>query len=254
MLKLDKYRGDWVRNSKAVVGPAFYWSNVDTIVIHYPGVDWASMDFDKNGVTDWRDTAVMLDNTNAYYWNSRGYAIGYNVCVDIFGVSWELRGDTFKNAANLNHNDHTISLKLTVDAENPATLPQVEKARQMVAQFRVLAGRDLPIVGHGSLYGAQTSCPGAGIRAQIAAGEFEPRPEYPQPVLKLRDRKQAVVTLKHHLRFWGFMPKYPVVPTPYYGLGTRSAVKKLQASLNITQTGVWDLKTYDAYVKFTSGK
>lgn len=251
-MKFDKYRGDWVRNSRAVTGPAYYWSQITQIVIHYPGADWASMDFDKNGTLDYRDTAVLLDNTNAYYWNSRGYAIGYNAAADMFGVTWELRGDTFKCAANKGHNDWSFAILVVVDDQAGATPAQIEAVRRLVAQARTLAAKHLPIVGHGSLQGAATACPGGGINAQLKAGVFEPPPEYPKPILKKGDRKDEVVVLKNHLRFWGFYKSH--LTTRHFGPALEAAVKSFQKKVGLPQSGVWNLRTYDAYVNFVSNK
>jgi hypothetical protein len=251
-MKFDKYRGDWVRKSRAVTGPAYFWNQITQIVIHYPGADWSSMDFDRNGVLDYRDTAVLMDNTNAYYWNSRGYAIGYNAAADIFGVTWELRGDTYKCAANKGHNDWSFAILVVVDDQAGATPEQIEAVRRLVSAARVLSGKNLPIIGHGALTGAATSCPGGGIRTQLNAGVFEPRPEFPKPVLKRGDNKPEVLVLKNHLMFWGF---YKTIRTSNkFGVGLEQAVKKFQKSVKVPETGRWDVKTYDAYVKFVASK
>ena len=252
-MNFDKYRKDWVRNSKPVAGPAFpAWANIKQIVIHYPGADWASMDFNKDGTLDYRDTAVLLDNTNAYYWNSRGYAIGYNAAADTFGVTWELRGDTFKCAANKDHNEWSFAILVVVDGDAQATNAQLMAVRKIVSQVRVLAGKDLPIVGHGQLSGAATSCPGLGVRAQVEAGMFEPAIEFPKPTLRRGDKSPEVAVLKNHLRFWGFYNNKKT--TIKFGSDLEKSVKKFERISGIKETGVWGVKTYDAYVKMVSGK
>ena len=243
-MRFDHQRSDWVRNSKPVTGPAFpSWQAIKQIVIHYPGADWASMDFNRDGTQDYRDTAVLMDNTNNYYWTQRGYAIGYNAGADTFGHTWELRGDTFKCAANKGHNEWSFAILVIVDGDNAATPAQVDAVRDLVAQIRVLAGWNVPIVGHGQV--GSTSCPGLGIRTQLAAGAFEPRPELPTPVLKLGDRGDRVAVLRDHLVFWKMAAKPGRIFTP----ATRLAVKRWQRSLGVPVTGRYDVPTFDAYRK-----
>ena len=243
-MRFDYRRSDWVNRSKPVTGPAFpSWSQIRQIVIHYPGADWADMDFNRDGREDYRDTALLMDNTNAYYWSSRGYAIGYNAAADMFGHSWELRGVTFKCAANRGHNDWSFAILVIVDEHNAATSAQVDAVRDLVAQVRVLAGWDVPIVGHGQV--GSTSCPGLGIRAQIADGVFEPRPSLPTPVLEFGDRGPRVRVLRDHLVFWGMMRRSGSV----FGVRTRRAVRRWQRALGVPATGRYGLVTYDAYRK-----
>lgn len=249
-MKFDKYRQDWNKRSKQVTGPAFpSWPTIQQIVIHYPGADWQSMDFDKNGTLDYRDTAQLLDTTNNYYWTSRGYAIGYNAAADTFGVTWELRGDTYKCAANVNHNETSFAILVIVDGASGASTAQIEAVRRLVGQARTLSGKPLPLVAHGDLAGAATACPGGGIRAQLKAGLFEPVVDYPKPTLKYGSRSSEVVKLKDHLGFWKFFSG--LNRTPIFGTGTKNAVKRFQRQVGIQETGVWDIKTYDAYIKFT---
>lgn len=241
-MKFDHGRADWVRRSKPVTGPAFPgWTAIKRIVVHYPGADWAGMDFNRDGTEDYRDTAVLMDNTNNYYWTARGYAIGYNAAADVFGHTWELRGDTVQCAANKGVNETSFAILVVVDADNPATFPQIEAVRRLVAQVRVFAGWDVPIVGHGEV--GSTSCPGNGIRDQIKVGAFEPRPSLPMPVLKFGDRGPRVKELRDHLVFWKAAKRTGGVFTQ----GTRRAVKRWQRALKVPVTGVYDLATYDAY-------
>ena len=243
-MRFDYNRSAWVRNSKPVFGPAFpSWAAIKRIVIHYPGADWQGMDFNRDGTEDYRDTAVLMDNTNNYYWTQRGYAIGYNAAADVFGVTWELRGDTYQCAANRGYNESSFAILVVVDDQAPATFPQIEAVRRLVAEVRVLAGWNVPIVGHGEI--GSTSCPGGGIRDQISVGAFEPRVELPKPTLRLRDRGPRVKELRDHLVFWGHQKR----SGSFFGTGTRAAVRRWQRALGVKVTGVYDLATYDAYAK-----
>jgi hypothetical protein len=244
-MKFDKVRADWVNRSKPVTGPAFpSWSAIKRIVIHYPGADWASMDFNRDGVLDYRDTAVLMDNTNNYYWSrTPAYAIGYNAAADAFGITWELRGDSFMCAANKGVNDTSFAILVIVDDQAPATPAQIEAVRRLVAEVQVLAGWQVPIVGHGEV--GSTSCPGLGIRTQIAAGAFEPRVSIPAPILRLGDRGPRVRVLRDHLVFWKMQKRAGV----FFGTGTRAAVRRWQRSLGVKVTGVYDIATHDAYAK-----
>lgn len=173
-MEFDHYRQEWELDGQRVSGPPFDWSKVDRIVIHYPGADWRDMDFDKNGVEDWRDSITRLRNEQSYYLAQRGYSIGYNAMVDIWGHTWELRGDTFRCAANRGWNERSFAIQLCVDEQNPATPEQVDGCRRLIRQVRVVRP-DAKIVSHAELAvgGTNTICPGAGIKAQLAAGMFE---------------------------------------------------------------------------------
>ena len=243
-MRFDHGRSEWVRLSKPVTGPRFPgWPAIRRIVVHYPGADWQGMDFNRDGTEDYRDTATLMDNTNNYYWTKRGYAIGYNVAADVFGHTWELRGDTVMCAANKGYNETSFAILVVVDADSPATFPQIEAVRELVAQVRVLAGWDVPIVGHGEI--GSTLCPGGGIRDQIKVGAFEPRPSLPMPVLKFRDRGDRVRVLRDHMVFWGHQKRSGQL----FGIATRRAVRRWQRALGVPVTGRYDVATFDAYRK-----
>lgn len=243
----DKRRIDWTQRSKPVTGPAFPgWNTIRQIVIHYPGADWSDMDFNNDGSTDYRDTALLLDNTNNYYWTSRGYAIGYQSAADIFGVTWELRSDNFKCAANKGHNDWSYAILVIVDGDSPATGPQVDAVRNLVAQIRGNAGWKVPIRAHNDV--GSTACPGTGIDFQIAAGMFEPLPVLPTPVLRFADSGERVKTLRDHLVFWKCQKRSGHMFGPF----TRRAVRRFQRLVGAPVTGRYDVATYDAYLRMVT--
>jgi hypothetical protein len=246
MMLWDKKRADWVFRSKAVVGPMFPpWANIEEIIIHYPGADWRDMDFNKDGTENYLDTATLLDNTNNFYWTdpARGYALGYNAGADIFGLRWEIRGDTYQCAANKNHNHRTFAILVIVDNGNEATLAQVDAVRDIVAQVWVLAGREIPINPHHSI--GVTACPGPGLTRQIEEGVFLPRKSVPAPGLRFGMSGPRVRELRRHLHFWGHQEKIG----RFYGRGTRAAVKRWQTALGVKPTGRYNVATATAYAK-----
>jgi hypothetical protein len=243
-VKFDYKRSDWVRNSRPVVGPAFPgWQAIKAFSIHWPGADWEGMDFNRDGTEDYRDTATLLDNTNGWYWSSRGYALGYGVAADVFGWRWQVRGTTYQNAANLGFNTSRLSILVIVDIGADPTEAQIEAVRQIIAEGRVLAGWDIPIEPHSAT--RETACPGPEIGELIASGVFEPRVSLPAPVLKFRDRGPRVRELRDHLVFWGMQRR----AGSFFGTGTRAAVRRWQRALGVKVTGRYDLATYDAYRK-----
>ena len=202
MMRFDKRREDWQDPKNPVVGSAKFlgWSAMQRLVLHYPGADYADMDFNNDGQIDAADTATLLRNTQAAYVDQRGYSLGYNAAVGQEGLSWEIRGDTWMCAANgsTQTNRDAFAILIVVDEQNPASDVQVRKVREMVAQARMLAGRNLPIIGHGDL--KATQCPGGGIRRQIQTGVFEPQSEPPEV--------EMIVT------HWNNKPDKPILWSP----------------------------------------
>jgi hypothetical protein len=245
-MRFDHSRSDWVRHSRPVTGPAFPgWQAMQRIVIHWPGADWEGMDFNRDGTEDYRDTAVLMDNTNAYYWNRKpsGYAIGYNAAVDVFGHTWQLRGTDFRCAANSGVNDTSFAILVIVDKGVPANAAQRAGIKDLIGQAFVLAGRELPVVRHMDV--GQTQCCGPDVGGQVVSGDFLPSDELPTPVLKLGDRGDRVAVLRDHLVFWKMATKPGRIFTP----ATRLAVKRWQRSLGVRETGRYDVATFDAYRK-----
>lgn len=161
-------RQSWQNPAQPVTGPAIVWPDIDTVVVHYT----ASKDCPEGAPLE-PYRAFMRAMQNDYTVN-RGYSLGYSVAVSTVGESWEIRGVDIKPAATKGHNGHTYAILVTVDGDNPASPSAVTEVRRLVADAERRAGRQLTIVGHGQL--GATSCPGVGIRAQIAAGVFRPVP------------------------------------------------------------------------------
>lgn len=167
-----------------VKGPPAVWSDIDTAVIHYTAAD-DLIDGDPGEHAE--DLPRYIASIQTAYakpksQGGRGYSIGYLWAVDWLGGAWQLRGWEFESAANLDHNDHTLPILVLVDGSDPATRAATVSIRALIAEGGRRAGRPLAIVGHGSLYGATTACPGLGLRTQIRAGLFTPQPDPDPPV------------------------------------------------------------------------
>ena len=169
-------RADWQDPKLPVTGPAIDWTRIDTVVIHYTAAD-DLIDGDPGEHAE--NLPGYLRAIQRDYMTHRvpPYSIGYNAAVDWLGGSWQLRGYDLKCAANKGHNEHTWAILMLVDGNDMATEYAAAEVRRLIAQAEVLARRELHIVGHGQLTNpnAATACPGTGLRAQIALGEFSPR-------------------------------------------------------------------------------
>ena len=180
-------RGEWQKSTEPVTGPAFPdWDLIELIVIHYPGSDWADMDFDNDGDVDLTDTVTILRAMQHAYLTdpSRGYSLGYGIGVDVLGDDWEIRGFDIHNAANKgapeksghkNWNDVTISVLVIQRGNMPAGLDQVDGVRRVIARIWQAAGRQIPVGVH--MDGDYTPCAGVGITAQVRSGELLPQPD-----------------------------------------------------------------------------
>lgn len=169
-------REDWVNPLEPVTGPApFPWVTADRVALHYtaalnlidgdPGENWAGI------------PAYLRAIHHDYLTNpARGYSIGYGIAVDQRGESWQLRGITWKNAANLNWNHRTFAVLVLVDAADELRPPAVDAVRDIVAWFRSQSpfGAAVQIVGHRDI--GATACPGNGVYSQITGGVLEPLP------------------------------------------------------------------------------
>jgi hypothetical protein len=169
-------RESWQRPSQPVSGPAFPgWARYTDVAIHYTSAAKIPADIDAY------HRAMQND-----YLTSRGFSLGYTCSVDQQrGESREIRGLDFKPAATRNSNDFAMAILILVDGEDMATPAACAEVRRIIGHWETLAGRELRIKGHGEY--VPTGCPGSGLRAQIALGEFSPRwnpaPPSPPPVV-----------------------------------------------------------------------
>ena len=175
--------------------PAFRgWANIRDIVIHYPGADWADMDFTNDGRIDLNDDIAQIRVQHAHYARNRKYSLGYCYLIGQTGGIWESRGTRNTNAANLGQankgttgwNNYSISIQLIVDAANPGTQKQIASVNWLLDEMTRRKGSRLNLRYHGQ--GQSTACCGAGIIAQINRGiigfdksNTTPPPKPPQP-------------------------------------------------------------------------
>lgn len=167
-MKFTYTRKDWVNPNEPISGPAFNWSNIDFIVIHYSGVDHIP-----------NDPAQNLRNSQHYYLTTRGYSLGYSCEVSLDGSSWEVRGETYKSAANLGLNDRAFAIKIMTDLKTPASQPAIFEIQNLVKQIRHRRPHT-KIIPHRNarLYTTNkttaTACPGDPIYHQVMTDVFEP--------------------------------------------------------------------------------
>jgi len=172
MISADHPRQWWV-GRVPVSGPSLNWNLISQIVIHYPG-----------NPPRWRvpaDVAGQIRSSHESYVKNRGYSYGYNYIVvsqsghPLDGTSIEVRGDTFRCAANAGVNDSSVAIQILQQADQPPTLAAIEGVRRLVAQIQSRAQRPLRIVGHNSSGGTtRTACPGAGLNQAVNSGVFWP--------------------------------------------------------------------------------
>jgi len=168
------------------------WSKITDVVIHYPGADWADMDFDNDLDIDLDDDVEQIRAQHRMYVTSptRGYSLGYCFLIGQTGGIWESRGWRNVNAANKGQasmgttgwNGYSISIQLIVDEANAATPAQVDSVNWLLDELVRVSGKQLRLRYHGQ--GQATSCCGAGIIAQIKAGTINFGKSQPQPIPK----------------------------------------------------------------------
>lgn len=213
-------RAAWQDPRLPVTGPAINWARIDTVAVHYTAAD-DLIDGDPGEHAE--NLPGYLRAIQRDYMTHRvpPYSIGYGVAVDWLGGSWELRGVDIKCAANKGHNEHTIAILVLVDGNDMATEYAAAEIRRLIAWFEQLACRELAITGHGQLQDPNhpTGCPGSGLRAQIALGEFSPRwnpapppkPLPPAPIPTEDDMPRPLIIVgnednKHDARRWSWDP------------------------------------------------
>jgi hypothetical protein len=171
-MNYDYARSAWQTSSEPVTGPRFIWRDISQIVIHYPG----------NPET-WRvpqDIRTHLQRMQTVYLRSRGYSYGYNAVVvsqaghPLDGSSWEVRGDTYRSAANAGVNHVSYAIQVLQRSNDQPTVNAVDGVRRLVAQ--ALTQRpNLRIVGHNTSGSTtRTACPGIGLDTAVRDGTFYP--------------------------------------------------------------------------------
>jgi hypothetical protein len=200
MVRADYSRSWWV-GSVPVNGPLFDWARISQVVIHYPG-----------NPPSWRvpvNVAGQIRSSHESYVRNRGYSYGYNYVVvsetghPLDGRSVEVRGETFRCAANAGVNHQSVAIQVLQQSDQPPTAAAVEGVRRLVAQFQVAARQPLRIVGHdGSGGTTRTACPGRGLQAAVDAGVFWPVAGSQLPDVPQRWQEADMYTVTHPTRVY----------------------------------------------------
>ena len=184
----DVTRSDWEQPGWTIdehtSSPPLDWSRITNVTVHYPGAVT---------VLGEPSAGTLISHLRAAqrsYVNSRGYSYGYNAVV-WGGVSGEVRGDTYRCAANGTNTANTSSFAVQVrvpgqspdkdgnDTSTVATDADVAEVRRIVAWCEAKAGRPLEVVGHRDH--KPTGCPGDAMYDQVEAGVFDPVTTPPTP-------------------------------------------------------------------------
>ena len=226
-------RQSWQNPAQPVTGPAINWATITTAVIHYT----AAKDCPEGEpVEPYKQFLRAMQND---YTVNRGYSLGYSVAVSTVGQSWEIRGVDIKPAATKGYNGNTYAILVTVDGDQPASPSAVAEVRRLIADAERRAGRKLAIVGHGQL--GATSCPGVGLRAQIAAGVFTPIPTPPVPPAPTPEDDMNAATLWRDARYLnvfliGSSPAQNVSPLVYDSLVKRGVPVIVETHAQLLET------------------
>jgi len=161
-------RTDWQDAAHPVRGSVAYDpARVVQLVAHWPG---GRVPTSSAAVPAYL-RAIQLD-----YETNRGYSIGYSEAVDPWGDRWELRGTTWRAAANSipgeppgQENARTWAILFLIGAD-AAKLPpaMLAGARESIDHAQQLSRRPFRLRGHGDL--EPTACPGAAVRIALESG------------------------------------------------------------------------------------
>lgn len=169
-------RSDWQSPSEPISGPAFTPDTIRQVVFHWPG---APAPATASAVAGW------LRNAQGVYVRTRGYSIGYGFGFDRWGRRWELRGRTFRCAANAipgdlgETNRVTIAYLLMIDTADDLTPELIAAVRDQFAADEAAIRRPLAQLAHGDL--EPTACPGPEAVALLRSGVFRPPVIAPAP-------------------------------------------------------------------------
>jgi hypothetical protein len=161
---IDNARSVWLPAGEPFPAPRAEPAKITSIVIHYIGTTSAPRDSKRWMLQTHRETMSRPEP----------YPHMYNFHVGVDGQTWEGRGLTFRNAANKATNPTSYSIVFGVDGQLPASTAQINGCRRLVRGIRQHVGRNIGLVAHRDI--GSTTCPGAGITAQIRAGIFEENP------------------------------------------------------------------------------
>lgn len=264
-MEFDFLRADWTPPGPPVFSTSkFNWATIEWVVLHYTAA--ANLPDGDPGETLAQIPAYLRRIHNDYLHRDPGYSIGYNAAVDFGGRTWELRGDTYKCAANADPDDtiesphdkpgdenaRTFAVLLLVDGQDPAPPKMVDGVRRLVAQVRAKVPQ-ANVLGHRDV--DRTQCPGNGIYQQINAGVFDvATPTPPPPGGEMVDWDLGVTNPEDAAKITT-MPS--VGATMANDVDTWAAVglvKAVQRKAGLTVNGVPNQSTWDAANRFLSGK
>ena len=242
-------RSAWTSTSAS--GPAFNFSRMRGIVVHYPAAGKAIGEISKEAV------AAKLRGWRNYHVNGRGWSdIGYNYGIDQAGRIWSLRGDRV-GAHTAGHNSTTIGVLFVVGDNEPLT----DKAKQAFRDLRAHLRRKkntANVWGHTQMSGASTRCPGPYIMGSLRDGSLlsgkasaarpagpakkkDSGPQYTRvdygDTLKLYTQGEPVKDVQRALG---------VHPDGFYGPNTKNAVQVFQRKRGLAVDGVVGPETWAA--------
>lgn len=148
--------------------PRIVLGDVTEMTVHYTGAK--SVSRGENQVASYLkaiERSQMRD--------SKMSAIAYNFAVDKWGRVWELRGWTFRNAANgtaSNRTSFSVLCLVGVDDNNP-TPAMLVGLQQLYAEGVVRSGKVLSVKGHREH--KATACPGDALTQIVNSGAVQNR-------------------------------------------------------------------------------
>lgn len=167
---VDYHRADWQTDAEPVTGLAPNWPKVTTPVAHHSGASVI-----PNDIAQW------LRNMQHDYLTNRQppYSLGYGWLCTQNGDSWEIRGNTYRNAANsgrddnVNDNEWTVSYLFGTTPHEPASDAAIATANRLwhARCVPLMVERPSAWLGHLDLDG--TACPGSGNVQRLIAGDFD---------------------------------------------------------------------------------
>lgn len=242
-------RSAWT--SSRASGPAFNFSRMRGIVVHYPAAGKAIGEISKAAV------AARLRGWRNYHVNGRGWSdIGYQYGIDQAGRIWSLRGDRV-GAHTAGHNSTTVGVLFVVGDNEPLTDEAKQAFRDLRAHLR-RKENTANVWGHTQMSGASTRCPGPYIMGSLRDGSLlsgkasaaKPAPgkdsggsgsEYRQvgygDTLKLYTQGEPVKDVQRALG---------VHPDGFYGPNTKNAVQVFQRERGLAADGVVGPDTWAA--------
>jgi len=179
-------RSDWAPGKTGSNGK---FEKILGLVAHWPGDGIKTYSHDRQYVID------KLRGYRSYHVNSRGWVdIGYNFAIDMAGRIWEGRG--WRNvgahaASNSNPraNRRYYGVIFLIGADQKLSQAAIDAFWELQAEVVRRNPGATQVLGHGSVPGAATSCPGPAVRAMLAAGskavskpaQSKPAPAKPAP-------------------------------------------------------------------------